>query len=237
MPSHGSKKDLHSIFSHRTDRVILLLQKMKKDTGQEVVHDARVAIRRFLVAFDIIKLNGRESHQSNLKSKLKKVFRRLGKIRDLQLQTQARRSMSSLFPVDASQLDALSKRQKKQIQKLSLDLDCSLESILNMLSNVKVEVLKLSETSLVESVQVQLEKTKSIWMKKREKASKNLVGEYHSLRIALKKFRYVFEIVSEISHSAADKSTLEALRNEQDVLGRFHDLEIYLQQTAAEDLS
>ena len=63
-------------------------------------------------------------------------------------------------------------------------------------------------------------------------ASIYLPDRLHEVRIAVKKLRYVMEIVRELSASRAT-ARIATLKRAQDLLGRIHDLEVLIARTRA----
>jgi CHAD domain-containing protein len=208
----------------------------------EALHRTRVASRRLRELLPLLEL-GRETTRK-LTRRLRKVTRQLGAVRELdvlmlliqELSEDGRHSKTALTEVGVAAAQARTAARERLSAKLPT---AKLERLARKLERVT----KSLESANGKSGRPVARGPRRAWVWASDarlarraagvRAAIDAAGgvyapeQLHGLRIALKKLRYAAELTAEATHkvTAAD---LTALKAAQDLLGRLHDLEMFL---------
>jgi len=200
------------------------------------IHGTRVASRRLREVVPVLKLNGRVARR--LTRKLRKLTRRLGRIRELdvlgllldELKESGRFSDRALELISAEvaserrayfdtmtdagfedELRRVSRRLQQTLQRLPSDGDDP------------------DDTRAVRwAIEARLARRAAMLKQAIDRAGNvYLVERLHAVRIALKKLRYGVEVAQELAGERRNPD-LRLLKREQELLGRLHDLQMLI---------
>ena len=237
--------DRRALFRTRLEVFIAKAERIHQD-DVEALHQARVASRRLRELLPILELDGDTAR--TLAARLKKVTRRLGVVRELdvlaivieELEQEQRYSSVALRLVGAAVAESRQAERKRLTEKLPLS---KLERLGRALERAAGHVDSNEDQRSVPG-----QALGQAWMSALEaRVSQRASGarsaieaagvvylpeRLHGARIALKKLRYAVELRSEARHRRAT-SDVATLKQAQDLLGRLHDLEVLIDRTRA----
>lgn len=201
-----------------------LLRKASSRPAQEVVHKLRTTIRRAETV-----LHGTEtSDHERLAKQLKRIRKRVGELRDIDVQLALLEDLNRLHDKDAlavgSALQAKREKQERRVRKLvGQELEDGLLK--------RLEKVSANATAIQSSPQVEL---KSIADEFSDSVRRQILTEenLHEFRTVTKKLKYRAELASE---SAERDELVAALKQVQDAIGHWHD-GLMLSQTAEDVL-
>ena len=206
----------------------------------EALHQTRVASRRLRELLPILELDADAAQ--TLGARLKKVTRRLGVVRELdvlaivieELERDQRYSTAALRLVDA----AVAERRHVERERLAEKLPrAKLERLARALERAARQLDSTEEPSAqppqswMGALEARVSHRASIARAAIEAAGVvYLPDRLHGARIALKKLRYAVELRSEARHRRLTRG-IATLKQAQDLLGRLHDLEVLIDRT------
>ena len=191
------------------------------------VHSLRITSRRLVVSLEILAELSDERTIPQLRRRLKTVIRRLGQLRDIQVQKKLtgaviaetgikgfRRHLDRKEGDEAKRTeDILDREERKTIERKSKQLESAFE------------LLKLSDAAIRRAVQRIIRK-RSVQV---GQASKELdvsdMDSVHRMRIGLKKLRYTLES-SSVVFGMPEAARLAEIKVEQRRLGHLRDLDM-----------
>ena len=222
-PQVAAEGAKHSGLRHWMQRVLKECARVRRDSSAEPVHDLRVALRRCRSLAAGFSEVDPDPAWRDMRRESRKLFRRLGALRDLQVQVE-------------------------WIQKLSLDDDSVRQILLDLLSSRETELR--AETAA--ALEVFDSKHWQAWSRALPERSRRLppdglvaqhlalerweearglhrralrnrnVAAWHELRIGIKRFRYTVENFLPERYALWGKD----LKRLQDLLGEVHDLDV-----------
>jgi CHAD domain-containing protein len=213
--------------AHWMERVLKERQRMKKSFSAEAVHDLRVALRRCrTIGAGMVELDDPAKWRAMRKTG-RALFRRLGKLRDVQVLKEwvtrlaaldnafARELLDDLTREEVKEREkgahALEKFNRKRWKKLMPDLAARMEQVeLNGPETQYLGVDRLEE---------------ALRLHRRALRTKR-AEDWHRLRIGLKRLRYVVENFLPARRAAIGPG----LARLQDLLGDAHDLDVLLER-------
>jgi len=195
------------------------------------VHQARVASRRLREAVPVLATGLKHSKAGKARTKIKRVTRALGAIRELDVTIALLDDLAARDAVPRLALEEVRGHvMKKQEQRRGV--------MLKRLDRVNVDKLDRRLGSLGEALQ---QADKEPWRQtlasrllKRSKVLRAAAEEaghmyeaerLHNVRIAAKKLRYAVEVAAETGIKAATRPA-STIKRAQDTLGRLHDLQV-----------
>src|SRR5919108_6094547 len=98
------------------------LKRCQKQYSEEAVHDLRVATRRLISTLDLADCIRPKTKLREARRALKKQLDTFGPLRDVQVQLLAIGKMLPSFPELQEFYDSLMRRERKLVQRLSVDL-------------------------------------------------------------------------------------------------------------------
>jgi CHAD domain-containing protein len=200
------------------------------------IHRTRVASRRLREVVPVLQLDGRVAKR--LTRKLRRLTRRLGRIRELdvlgllleELQGSGRFSARALELISA---DVTAERRarfeamtdagfKDELRRVSRKLEQALERLPN--DGDDPEQIRAVRWAIDARLARRAAALKGAID---EAGNVYLVERLHAVRIALKKLRYGVEVAQEIVGERSSPD-LRLLKREQELLGRLHDLQVLI---------
>ncbi|MQA31349.1 MAG: CHAD domain-containing protein [Luteitalea sp.] len=200
------------------------------------IHRTRVASRRLREVLPVLQLDSDVS--SKLSKKLRKVTRRLGSVRELdvllilidQLRESGRHPSRALTLVKVNVAQA---RQRMSAELTAKGMSEHLRRAARKLGRV-LDALQSSEDTAAQARAMRWAVDARI--ARRAAALRTAIGEagqvylaerLHAVRITMKKLRYGVELAAEAG-GRQDQSDLRALKRGQELLGRMHDLQVLI---------
>jgi CHAD domain-containing protein len=241
-----SPSDLHSQFQKRVDGFTRDLEQVEAG-DVEALHKTRVASRRLRELLPVLQIDADLTRK--LTRRLRKVTRRLGAVRELdvllllihelakdgrysvaalkrlgviatQARVAARERLAAKLPL--AKLNRLARRLDRVATSLQSDDAEPQRSELGGHKHAPVWAVEARVARRAASVRAAISAAGAVYA----------TGQLHLVRIALKKLRYSVELAQEgrPKHAAGD---LAALKAAQDLLGELHDLEMLLASVRA----
>ncbi|HSZ55700.1 MAG TPA: CHAD domain-containing protein [Tepidisphaeraceae bacterium] len=204
--------------------------KALRDFDGEAVHDARVATRRLKAAMELLAPVLSDHHRHPFEKVLKKLRKRLGPLRDLDVMIERLSEMSSNAAARwlCDELIRLREKEREKAGKKAVPAD-----VLAKLSSwwgVRDEIVEARDAidSLVsESLHLQFDAfAEQASQLNRESPAEP--RDPHELRIAGKILRYTLEMAKEQGHKLP-ASVLRAFKKMQEALGNWHDDVVLIQ--------
>jgi len=200
------------------------------------VHRTRVASRRLREVVPVLQLDARIAHR--LTRKLRKLTRRLGQLRELDVLSLLVDELkdSGRFPVRALERirDEVGPARRKYYEELAdAGFDADMRKVSRKLDQVLERLRRDGDdperTRAVRwAVDARLARRAAALKEAIDEAGNvYLVGRLHAVRIALKKLRYGLEVAQELG-GQPNSAELRLLKREQQVLGRLHDLQVLI---------
>jgi CHAD domain-containing protein len=219
------------VFSHQAKRI--------DEDNADALHRTRVASRRLRELLPVLRLDGHTTRK--LDRRLRKVTRRLGTVRDLdvlidligELQRDRRHSKNALRALQT----AVEEKQKAARQELNAKLSTQkLQKLTRGLKRAAKHVdgddgeTKQAEKHRLLKTTVWVIEARAARRATRVRQAIEAAGTVyvpaplHQVRIALKKLRFALELSAEVKGQGATRE-IAVLRNAQGLLGRLHDLQ------------
>jgi len=224
-----------TVFSHKSKRI---------DDDVDALHRTRVASRRLRELLPVLRLDGRTTRK--LARRLKRVTRRLGAVRDLDvlmgLIEELRRDRR--YPKTALEAVQSVIEDKRKIARERLKARLSparLQRITRRLKRVAKQLQ--ADESAANGGAAQRRQTRAVIWAVQARATRRAVrvretieaagtvyaaAPLHQVRIALKKLRFALELTAELEHRPAARD-LATLKASQDLLGRLHDFQVLIE--------
>jgi CHAD domain-containing protein len=206
------------------------------DGDLRAIHRTRVASRRLREVVPILQLDSRVARR--LTRKLRKLTRRLGQIRELdvlgllleELQESGRFSARALELIGA---DVAAERHadfdtmtdagfKEELRRISRKLEQALEGLPS--DGDEPEEVRAIRWAIEARLARRAARVKEAID---HAGNVYLVERLHAVRIALKKLRYGVEVAQELA-GQKNSPDLRLLKREQELLGRLHDLQVLI---------
>jgi len=217
--SQPERRDL----SHWMDRVLKELEYLRSSPDKDAVHDLRVAIRRCRSVGGVMREVDPDPAWQELRRVPKKLFRRLGQLRDAQIMDEwvndhgaendeLKAQLHGFFRTKEPKLLAESLRMAEKFEERAwLRLQRHLSKRLRLVAAESLAaqclaVERYNEARDLHSKAIRSDKPQA----------------WHALRIALKKLRYITESFLPARYEAWS----ERLKALQDLLGEVHDLDV-----------
>jgi CHAD domain-containing protein len=203
------------------------------------LHRTRVASRRLRELLPVLEIE--HDVTTDIGRRLRKVTRRLGKIRELDVLLVLIDALNKSGRYDAEALDrvaaSVTEEREQRRTRLKTKLPPSeLKRIASKLDKLAGELATVDRASartrastrgLRWAVDARMERRASALKVAIEEAGAlHLSDRLHSVRIALKKFRYAIELAVEIGGDDRIGSALTTFKRNQDLLGRWHDRQV-----------
>ena len=220
-------------------RLVSLLQAMPAaQEGDEVsVHEARVASRRLREALPVLGARAKDSAVDRAGKGVRRITRALGPVRELdvtlsllaELEGKGAAPVRAIARVRAAVLDERQKRRRDMLEAIT---PSRIEKLRKRLVKVAAPSSNhdVTRNALAEARQQAAQRARRLRDAIDRAGGIYLADRLHRVRIEAKKLRYALEIERELQHSRSS-ARLTRLKNQQDLLGRIHDLEVLIERT------
>lgn len=206
------------------------LKTCRTEFSSETVHDVRVAVRRLLAIFDLLRSVIHHPRIQKIRRELKDQLDHLDELRDVQVMLADISEFMHEVPELSLFYEYLLKKEgkllrtaRKQIKSLKTgSLAARVEKVLGMVEllpeqNLKENLLEPVDDAYMRALRyyamIDVEKPTTI----------------HRLRIAFKKFRYMIEIIHPLLEGFPD-GNFQKMHDYQGMMGNIQDMEAALQQ-------
>jgi CHAD domain-containing protein len=239
MPVSRSRYEL---LERRLRSFTRMLQAVERQGDVPALHRARVASRRLRELLPVLQVQGKVA--GDLSRRLKKITRRLGKVRDLDVLLDLTQTWQSLGRYEKGSLalvtSAIAKERiearKRLNEKLPLRelrrVRSKLEKLAGQLEGIDDERPGRGgevRRGLRWAVDARIQRRGQVLKAAIEDAGAvYLPNRLHTVRIALKKFRYAVELGHEIRADERMAAALKLLNRHQELLGRWHDRQVLI---------
>jgi CHAD domain-containing protein len=223
--------DLDFLISYTKDLFTTLnenFNQCKVGINVSSVHDSRVSLRRLMALVDVLAYLHPDSKEVLAvdKKALKKLQKRFSATRDLHVSQKYITDNISSKCNTKEYLDFLTGEASKAEKKLANKLNgIKFSSYLKIEDSIiRHASRKPTAVSLPEILYSSLDGAFLITIEKIEKLDSSNLATFHSVRISLKGFRYILEILYLIDKNY--KESLDDLKQFQDCLGEIQDLTV-----------
>ncbi len=220
-------------------RLISMLRAMPAaQAGDEIsVHQARVASRRLREALPVLGARADLAAIDRAGKRVRRITRALGPVRELdvtlmllaELDGKRTTPQRAIARVRAAVLEERQKRRRSMLEEMS---PSRLEKLRKRLVQVAAPDARgqVSRNALAEAAQQASLRARSLKAAIERAGGIYLADRLHRVRIEAKKLRYALEIQRELTRSRST-ARLTRLKQQQDLLGRVHDLEVLIERT------
>ena len=220
-------------------RLVSLLRAMPaaQEGDETSVHQARVASRRLREALPVLGTAADEAALDRAGKRVRRITRALGPVRELdvtlsllaELETKGAAPKRGIARLKKAVTEERQKRRKAMLEEIK---PSRLEKLRKRLVKVAApETRKVQTRTAMHEAQLQASvRAERLRDAIDEAGSIYLADRLHRVRIEAKKLRYALEIQRELTHSRAT-ARLNRLKQQQDLLGRMHDLEVLIERT------
>ena len=185
-------------------------QKIEKDSTENEIHEKRVILRKIFPILDAYKIKPVKVKNGE------KAFKLFGELRDIQVQIIKLKSMEQT-PEVAEYLNYLKYKE--------LDVNGDVRAFCRREKIGFPQIKSKSDIDKVKTIK-KAEKSVARINKKTQSETVNNPKDIHRIRIEFKKFRYLMDILSNLTF--VDKKKLENIRNYQDKLGEIQDYRVLI---------
>ena len=204
-------------------RVLQESRNAGREASSEAVHDLRVSLRRCRSIASAMAGVDPDPNWNDMRRASRKVFRRLGALRDLQvLQEWTGKLADENDPVRQSLLEQFSLREPDLKAEVARALEAFDRRQWMLWSRSLSERSKRLAPDGLVAQHVALERWEEARAMHRRALRNRSAPSWHSLRIAAKRFRYTVENLLPEKHAEWG----EDLKRIQDLLGDVHDLDV-----------
>jgi CHAD domain-containing protein len=208
-----------------------LLPLALKKSQPEAIHKVRVTTRRLGMVISLLQPHGKAKVHEQLGQDLKKLRRRLGRLRDIDVMSKQLRRHRKKYPQAVDWLQKkLHKRRAKAVQEVVRGRltrfshpQAGAELVMAVVAaenSARPALARLIEAQFTEFSRRSDELTTA--------AAKGQSPDVHAIRIAGKHFRYSLELAA-AAGAPLEPRQHERLKNIQDVLGAWHDQVVLVQ--------
>jgi CHAD domain-containing protein len=225
------------LLKRRVDRFTRVLAGVEQGDVR-ALHRARVATRRLRELIPVLQLDVSESRK--LVRRLRKVTRRLGAVRELdvllllidEMHVSSRARASALGRVGIDVANERDRTRKRLFEHRPVDalwrLAGRLERATTQLQLADAASKKTTTRSVRWALDARVaQRASRLSAAVQDAGALYLPDRLHTVRIALKKMRYALELSNEV-HGRRGDADLRALMRAQDLLGRMHDVQVLI---------
>lgn len=233
--THPAAMDLHALLvrslEERWARYTSELQRCQTRCSERAVHDLRVASRRLISTIDVIMTVTEDEGLKKVRQTLRKRFKMLGALRDLQVQRKRLEAMRPDYPELEAFLAVLLLREKRLLKRIDVQLrkvrvgpmgvriGQSMGGLGTLLKNPSVE--RAARSAVVGAVAASFARAVDL----RCRVDPGRTATIHRLRLAFKKFRYQVEALQPLLIGMSERR-LKAMNTYQVKMGNIQDNEV-----------
>jgi CHAD domain-containing protein len=201
--------------------------------SEKSIHDLRVSTRRLIATLELTQALSKNKEIAELQRRFKKVLKRMGPLRDVQVQLEN----VSEFRQDGPIVDfrrALQRRERREIKGVRGELHRrTKERLTDGIKDVRSQFVrlheKLGDVKVHQTVERILKSRENEFLKARRRFKPADEETLHNMRIALKKLRYAVEAAQPLLGNSA-KARARDMHAVQQLLGETRDVELLLSE-------
>jgi CHAD domain-containing protein len=204
---------------------------VRQKSSERHIHDLRVATRRAIAVTEIVFAITQDRRTRHLIRKFRKLLKRLGPLRELQVHLLKSELGSSSLMKHFSGF--LKQREKAEIRRLRRRMqDSTRKALRRDVRATNRKLLKILERTSGPLLRATVEanvhkKVEAILAADTTFRQSRSIEDFHRLRIQFKRFRYAAEVAKPVTGSFT-KRQLDAMRKLQQTMGEIHDLQTYM---------
>jgi CHAD domain-containing protein len=204
-------------------------RKARDEGSTKSIHDLRVRTRRLISTLEISRVLSRRPEIAQLQRQFKKVLKRTGDLRDLQVQLENTSEMRKTELLEDFRR-SLKRRESRAIDEIQRDLKRGLKRKLtggfkDISAGFEQAANRLGDGKLLQGLERLLKSRRDEFLKARHRFDPAKEETLHNMRIALKKLRYTVEAAQPVLGSRAGKRANE-MHGFQQLLGNTRDVEL-----------
>jgi CHAD domain-containing protein len=207
-------------------------KKARSKSSEKSVHDLRVTTRRLLATLELANGLARHPGVPKLQRRLKKILKRMGPLRDVQVQLQTLQQVGQ-GDLIADFKQTLKRREKREIDGIPQELKRGRKQRLEgELKQARSQFSRLHESKTQDRIHRAVERILSSRRNEFLRAEKRFQRvqqrdeeALHEMRIALKKLRYAVEAAEPVLGPSAREQSRD-MRTFQQLMGESRDLEM-----------
>ena len=222
-------KELLLSFNRSWKEVSAAWKKARTKTSEEAVHDLRVGTRRLIAMLDMTQALSKDNHILKLRRRFKKVLKRMGPLRDLQVQlgTVSRLRQAGLVEdfrrtLERRERRAVDKIRKELMKPAKRRLAAGVKDVRSEFTRVQQ---KINDAAIQRSLERTLKARRNDFLAARRRFQPADENTLHKMRIALKKYRYSVEAALPVLDKSA-KQRARHMQAFQKLLGDTRDVEL-----------
>jgi CHAD domain-containing protein len=227
-----SSDELLSSFDNSWKKFSEAWKQARAKATEKSVHDLRVSTRRLIATLELARVLSKDNGVRRLKRRARKILKRMGPLRDVQVQMRGISHVRQAGTVGDFKR-RLKRKERDAIVGVQDELKRRVKQRLSeQFEDVRSEFKRLHRSIGDESIPRSLEKTLSVRRNEFLRAQRRFrqaqppkEEALHSMRIALKKLRYLVEAAQPLLGPAAKKRAREMQRFQQ-LMGDIRDVEI-----------
>lgn len=215
-----------------------LRRRCRQKTAAESVHELRIATRRLLAHLELLAVLPAGLELAKARRALKRELKVSSSLRDAHVQLRLAGQIGSAGSKQKTLLRRLRDRERKQARKLARRLDAPklakhMRALLKSLRHLHVGAVDdgNARTLLTRTLGKEFARMAELQLR----ATADTDG-FHRARVALKKFRYLGEVLQPLV-GAQWAAGLAWLHRSQAIMGDIHDLELMLERLKEEKIS
>jgi CHAD domain-containing protein len=224
--------ELLSLFDRSWEDFSGAWKKARAKASEKSIHDLRVSTRRLIATLELVRSLARREEVDHLQRSFKKVLKRMGPLRDVQVQLEGISHISGAGLIDDFK-KMLERRESREIDKVRSELKRERKRHLSgNVKDVRKEFSSLYESLGIEKFRTAVERVLTsrrnefLRAERRFHKLQPLNDEaLHEMRIALKKLRYVVEAAQPVLGASA-KQSAKQMQAFQQLLGDARDVEM-----------
>jgi len=204
-------------------------KKARTKASEGSVHDLRVSTRRLIAMLDMSQSLSKDNHIPKLRRRFKKVLKRMGPLRDVQVQlgTVSRLRQAGLVQdfkrtLEKRERRAVSKIRKHLMKPAKRRLAAGVKDVRSEFTRLQK---KLNDDAVHRSIERTLKARRNDFLTARRRFQPADEATLHQMRIALKKYRYSVEAALPVLGNSA-KERARDMQAFQKLLGDTRDAEL-----------
>src|SRR5262245_57516318 len=197
MHSMKCSEELLSTFDRAWDEFSAAWKKARSKSSEKAIHDLRVNTRRLIATLELSAAITRRDQISKLQRRFKKVLKRMGPLRDVQVQLENLSHLQQNGLIKEFK-GALERRELRKTKNIRRELKRGKKARLSKAArNVRSKFSRFYETLGEEKIRAGVERVlttrRNEFLKARHHFQPSQEQTLHEMRIALKKLRYAVE--------------------------------------------
>lgn len=229
----NARELLLSALEQRLATYVAGRQRCKEAFSEDAVHDLRVASRRLLALLTVLHAVNRQPRLQRLRRLFKNQLDSLDALRDTQVLLAEIAATIAVLPDLESLGRYLRKREKRLLKTAEHDIRALKNgTIAQLIDHIQSDLAgSLTDQELCTRLLSAVDESSAMIHRRIEQIDPAQPDTIHRVRIALKKFRYLVEILHPLVPGFPD-AQLTAMQEHQTAMGKIQDAEVMLRTLA-----